>query len=179
MSNNPRHPDFPQFSRWIARKMAAVNTLSPTPATLQAAARENRDEFLSTARENGGRLSAARPRVGRLATLTLLAAADHDTGARPPEMTTARGFKVTLAYDEGKAAGSSSICVLVQCPPELLAVVQGETAYLWNGSERFELGQFDADGKAIGTLPAGIEISLSDFAAGNVKLEEPGPRTDE
>jgi hypothetical protein len=49
----------------------------------------------------------------------------------------------------------------------------GQTAFLWNGSQRFELGQFDADGKAIGTLPAGIEITMSDFAAGHIKLEEP------
>jgi hypothetical protein len=63
--------------------------------------------------------------------------------------------------------------VLVQCPPELIDTVQGETAYLWNGQQRFELGPFDSEGKAIGTLPAGIEISASDFALGNVKLEEP------
>jgi hypothetical protein len=179
MSNDPRHPDFPAFSRWFARKVTAASPVAPNPAVLHAAAREARDEFLSTAHEHGARLSAARPKVGRLVTLTLLAAADHDASTRPPEMTTARGFKVTLAYDEGQTVGRSSICVLVQCPPELLTVVQGETAYLWNGSERFELGQFDADGKAIGTLPAGIEISLSDFAAGNVKLEEPDSPADE
>ena len=63
--------------------------------------------------------------------------------------------------------------MLVQCPPEKVSQVQGSTAYLWNGSERFELGQFDADGKAIGTLPVGVQISISDFALGKVKLEEP------
>jgi hypothetical protein len=93
-------------------------------------------------------------------------------------LTTARGFRVTLAYDEGASQGASSICVLVRCPPELIEAVQGETAYLWNGTERFELGQFDSEGKAIGTLPAGIEISLTDFALGNVRLEEPSPPAD-
>ena len=87
---------------------------------------------------------------------------------------TAKGFRVTLAYDDGTAAEQPSICVLVQCPPDQVAQVQGQTAYLWSGSERFELGQFDADGKAIGTLPAGIQITLSDFTAGTVKLEAPG-----
>src|SRR5262249_25873777 len=143
MSNDVRHPDFPQFSRWLARKLAAANPQARDPVTLHAAAREARNDFLSSASEHRAHVTDARPRVGRLATLILLAAADHDMAARPPEMTTARGFKVTLAYDEGQAKDSSSICVLVQCPPELLAVVQGETAYLWNGSERFELGQFD------------------------------------
>ena len=51
--------------------------------------------------------------------------------------------------------------------------VQGKTVYLRNGAARFELGQFDSDGKALGTLPAGIEITLSDFAKGLVKLEAP------
>ena len=92
-------------------------------------------------------------------------------------MTTARGFRVTLAYDEGESPEQSSVCVLVQCPPAMLPNVQGETAYLWSGTERFELGQFDADGKAIGTLPAGVQISISDFASGKVKLEEPGSPT--
>src|SRR5205807_922341 len=105
MPNDPRHPDFPQFSRWVARKLAAANPLTPDPATLHAAAREARDEFRSTVREHRAHLAGARLKVGRLETLTLLAAADHGASTRPPEMTTARGFKVTLAYDEGPAAG--------------------------------------------------------------------------
>jgi hypothetical protein len=105
--------------------------------------------------------------------LQLLAAADKSDSPRPADLTTARGFRVTLAFEEGGGGDLSSICVLVQCPPELIESVQGETAYLWNGAQRFELGQFDVEGKAIGTLPAGIEISPSDFAMGNVKLEEP------
>ncbi len=90
---------------------------------------------------------------------------------------TARGFRVTLAYDEGTGGNGSSICVLVRAPSELIDEVQGQTAFLWNGTERFELGQFDSEGKAIGTLPAGIEISLSDFVTGRVKLEGPVPST--
>jgi len=42
--------------------------------------------------------------------------------------------------------------------------------------ERFSLGQFDADGKAIGALPSGVHISMTDFASGKVKLEEPDYR---
>src|SRR4051812_37072944 len=82
MSNDPRHPDFPQLSRWVARKLAAVQSVTPNSGPLQAAAREARDEFLSSASEHGAQLSSARKRVGRLAALTLLAAADHDTAAR-------------------------------------------------------------------------------------------------
>jgi len=46
--------------------------------------------------------------------------------------------------------------------------------HLWYGTERFELGQFDAEGKAIAELPAGLEITASDFALGKIKFEEPG-----
>jgi hypothetical protein len=137
---------------------------------LLIAARAARDEMLGT---NSG-IGGARP---NFEVLRLLAAADNSDDSRPPEMVTARGFRVTLAYDEGNGGDPPSICVLVRCPAEVISAVQGRSAYLWNGTERFELGQFDPDGKAIGTLPAGIEISLSDFAMGKVKLEEP-PATD-
>jgi hypothetical protein len=129
-----------------------------------------RFEALITA-ARGARYAAPR----HVETLQLLAAADRSGVARPPELTTARGFRVTLAYDDGPDGESSSICVLVRCPSELIGRIKGETAYLWNGTERFELGQFDADGKAIGTLPAGIQITLSDFSSGRVKLDEPPP----
>jgi hypothetical protein len=140
-----------------------------------AAAREARAEVLNAAASL--RPPAAASRGARIEVLRLLAAADPNA-TRPPELTTARGFRVTLAYDEGgvsAAAEGASICVLVHAPPEQVEAVQGKTAYLWSGNDRFELGQFDTDGKAIGTLPAGIEISLSDFVDGKIKLEEPPP----
>lgn len=173
MSDSALPPDFARFTQWLAKKFAAPVSAAASPGHIEAAAHQARDEFLRTAHEHGSGGSAPPERVGRLETLQLLAAADQDESGQPPQMTTARGFRVTLAYDEGKRPGISSICVLVQCPSELIASVQGETAYLWSGTERFELGQFDADGKAIGTLPAGIEITLTDFKAGRIQLEEP------
>jgi hypothetical protein len=172
MSNNRNIPDFDEFSRWLARREQASPDGAERYQALLSAARAARQEFLESrptmpASDSG---SAA---YGPLEVLQLLAAADGAPNAQPPELTTARGFRVTLVYDEGETAGMSSICVLVRCPPQMIGLVEGETAYLWNSTQRFELGQFDAEGKAIGTLPAGIEISLSDFASGKVKLEEP------
>jgi len=194
MPHDPPRPDFDTFARWLANKgdralparpgaqgsEADPSAASRTAADYQeryqkllAAARVARDEMLRV---------VGIPQTGVLGigedgphheVLQLLAAADKSDSARPPELVTARGFRVTLAYEEGTAPDASSICVLVRCPPELIEMVQGETAFLWNGTERFELGQFDLEGKVIGTLPAGIEISLSDFALGKVKLEEP------
>jgi hypothetical protein len=115
--------------------------------------------------------------IGRREVLSLLAAATDDSSV-PPEMTTARGFRVSIVYGEAPA-GSSSLCVLVQCPAALASKLVGRTAYLWSGDRRFELGQFDPDGRAIGTLPAGIEITASDFQHGAVQLEEPDPPHDE
>ncbi|MGO9263995.1 MAG: hypothetical protein ACLQBA_03755 [Candidatus Binataceae bacterium] len=162
MSSKP--PDFDQFAKWTALKFGARSGNPDRYDELLSAARAARDEMARAAEE---------PLPRNLEVLQLLAAASADEMARPPELTTARGFRVTLAYDEGESPDQSSICVLVQSPPEMIRYVQNETAYLWNGSERFELGQFDADGKAIGTLPAGVQISISDFASGNIKLEEP------
>jgi hypothetical protein len=166
MSSESPPPDFKEFTRWIRNKVDAVPAVPQANQALLAAARSARDQALN--------VRSSSPEQGDLEVLQLLAAASTDETSRPPELMTAKGFRVTLAYDDGSSAENPSICVLVQCPLEQVTQVQGQTAYLWNGSERFELGQFDADGKAIGTLPAGIEITLSDFTTGNVKLEAPG-----
>lgn len=161
MSKDSNAPSFEEFARWLALRTPPPTLNEARYERLRAAARDARDEFLTA------------QRGGHFEVLQLLAAADKSESPRPADLTTTRGFRVTLAFEEGGGGDVSSICVLVQCPPELIGSVHGETAYLWNGAQRFELGQFDAEGKAIGTLPAGIEISPSDFAMGNVKLEEP------
>jgi hypothetical protein len=166
MSSKSPHPDFTEFTRWVRNKVDVAPLRSSAAEDLQPAARVARDHAVSVRSSALG--------LGNIEVLQLLAAASADESSRPPELTTAKGFRVTLAYDDGGSAKQPSICVLVQCPLEWVQQVQGQSAYLWNGSERFELGQFDPDGKAIGTLPAGIEITLSDFAKGNVKLEAPG-----
>ena len=180
MVNESPPPDLHAFTVWLARQLRVPSESASGSryADLLKAARAARDETLLARLSIGGGQTAPVP-IGRIEILQLLAAADKSESVRPPELTTARGFRVTLSYDEGAAPELSSICVLVQCPPELIKVVQGETVFLWNGAERFELGQFDPDGKAIGMLPAGIEISLSDFAVGKVKLEGPPPAAGE
>jgi hypothetical protein len=163
MPDEPKAPDFDQFSRWLATRLSGVAATPDRFDEVRVAAREARTEFLQARQD----LVPAGIEV-----LELLAAADRDESL-PPEITTPRGFRISLAFEEGSDGDLSSIGVLVTCPPALIAEVQGKTAYLWSGSERFELGQFDAEGKAIGTLPAGIEITASDFAFGKVKLEAP------
>jgi hypothetical protein len=168
MVNHSSPPDFQTFTRWLAQTSSTTVSGGMNTSTydkLLAAARTARDETLRS-------MPTALP---QFEDLQLLAAASQEDDGRPPELTTARGFRVTLAYEEGNAPEGASIAVLVQSPSDMIAMVQGETAYLWNGSERFALGQFDADGKAFGVLPAGVEISLTDFTQGNVKLEEPAP----
>ncbi len=171
MSNEPKLPDFNQFSRWLAARLNAQSLGADRYDELQTAAREARDEFLEAGRQAAPR-SESTGSEGSLEVLQLLAAADSDARL-PPEILTPKGFRITLAYDEGSDTEPSSIGVLVNCPPELQGMVEGKTVYLWNGSERFELGQFDAEGKALGVLPAGIEITASDFALGKIKLEAP------
>jgi hypothetical protein len=173
MPHNPQPPDFDQFTQWTAVKFRSRGANANRYDELLTAARAARDENFRAAHLAVSPAVADDGSRSHIEVLQLLAAASVDETRKPPELTTARGFRVSLAYDDGDSPAHSSICVLVQSPPEMLSVVQGRIAYLWNGSERFELGQFDIDGKAIGTLPAGVQISLLDFEMGNVKLEEP------
>jgi hypothetical protein len=175
MSNDHNTPDFNEFSRWLARRFESPTADAERYRALLSAARAAREDFLESRSGMPVSASESAASYGHLEVLQLLAAADKSPSAHLPELTTARGFRVTLVYDEGETPEASSICVLVRCPPQMIKAIEGETAYLWNSAQRFELGQFDSEGKAIGTLPAGIEISLSDFASGKVKLEEPPP----
>jgi hypothetical protein len=172
MPSKPLPPDFEQFAKWAASQSRPRPVNADSYERLLTAARATRDEYLRIV-EAVGPTAMVKESGHHVEVLQLLAAASVEEVTRPPELTTARGFRVTLAYDDGERPEQSSICVLVQCPPEMLTYVQNHTVYLWNGSQRFELGEFDIDGKAIGTLPAGVQISLSDFASGKITLEEP------
>jgi len=174
MADRSSRPEFDQFTRWVASKTATGTPDSPDYQRLHTAARAARDAALWV-RESV--ISPKGARDDRFEVLQLLAAASIEDGRPPPELTTPRGFRVTLAYEDGESPNASSIGVLVQCPRDLLTQMLGGTVYLWNGTQRFELGQFDADGKALGILPAGIQITLADFTDGKVKLEEPGTPT--
>ncbi len=161
MSQESKLPSFDEFSRWLAARLDQPGLRSERYELLREAARGARNEF-----------AQARPAAahGSLEVLYLLAAADKSESSPLPEITTPRGFRVLLAPDEGGGIG-----VLVHCPAESIAALEGKAAHLWFGTERFELGQFDGEGKAIGELPAGVTITASDFALGKIKLEEPLP----
>jgi hypothetical protein len=181
MGSDSVPPGFDAFARWLASDIKGRESAARAAGAARSGSYDRLLAAASAARNEAVSISAAGQSTPHLEVLWLLAAADkpESDSRRPPELTTTRGFRVTLAYDEGSGSEGASICVLVRCPPNLIDKLQGETAFLWNGGERFELGQFDSEGKAIGTLPSGIEITLSDFALGKVKLEEPPPGDDE
>jgi hypothetical protein len=160
-------PSFEEFTRWVAALGRKASAGDP-PAAVLAAARDAREHSLVADQVSSGRLEV----------IELLAAASDDVGL-PTELITARGFRVSIVYGEAAGQKDTSLCILVQCPTELAAQLFGRTAYLWNSQQRFEIGQFDADGRAIGTLPAGIEITTSDLARGAVQLEEPDSPSDD
>ncbi len=169
MSAKRTTSQFEAFARWLAARQPARPAPSEFAASnrfgeLLAEARRARDHAVAGIGDADG---------GHFECLRLLAAADRSGSTVCPEMVTARGFHVALARDEGAVTGPGSVCVLVRSPPELTRSVAGRTAFLWNGAERFEVGRFDADGKAIGTLPCGAEISTSDLTGGRVWLELP------
>jgi hypothetical protein len=165
-------PGFVGYTRWLAKRSQVSDTVGAPSAQLIKAARAARDALEESVEQSNTRERERTPN-GIFESLTLLAAGSDDDVETPPELTTARGFQVTLAYDEGGKQRPSSIGVLVQCPADMIEQLQGKMAYLWNGTERFELGEFDLDGKTLGELPAGIQITVSDFASGKVQLETP------
>jgi hypothetical protein len=166
---------YEDFTAWLARRSRSACAEHQARPVLLRAARAARDATLSA---TTGAAASRWEAGGHLECVQLLAAADGCDTSRPTELVTPRGFRVALAYDEGSDPNGSSICVLVRCPPELVEVITGKTVFLWAGCVRFELGEFDSEGKAIGTLPAGLDISLGDFASGHVKLEAPPLRDD-
>lgn len=165
-------PAFEDFLRFLASRRDSSQRASAPSDRMLAAARAAHEELRSPSLRDQRALRGDPLAKSRIEVLELLAASSGDM-ARPAELLTVRGFRVRLDYRDGTDAEPPSICVLVQCPEEWIASVQGQVAYLWNGAERFELGEFDPDGKAIGTLPAGIEITLADFTAGRIKLDTP------
>lgn len=165
-------PAFETFLRFVSSRYQPREADPTPPARVLTAARAARKELRAANFAGQSAHQACQLGDAHIEVLMLLAASSEGL-ARPPEIVTARGFRVKLDYRDGSDTEPSSICVLVQSPEKWIACVHGRIAYLWNGAERFELGEFDADGKAIGTLPAGIEIALSDFATGRVKLETP------
>jgi len=172
MSRDSSPADIEAFARWVADRVGAPPTGGEAPAMLLAAARAARDEFLLSSQELPAGQAIAAKRGTSMEVLDLLAAASADQDIQLPQLTTAKGFQVTLARDDSGAA-DAAIGVLVRCPAELIGLVCGNSTYLWKGAERFHLGQFDMDGKALGFLPTGTQITAADFSGGKVQLETP------
>jgi hypothetical protein len=167
MTGAPIPPRVAAFARWIARRdRAGADRAAPAPVpeAIIAAARAARAAQLALL--DGG-VAAVGSRI------EVLAASDTGPPGLPQALLTARGFRIALSYDEAEDGTGRSLCVLVQAPPEFAARVNGAEVFLRSGDRRFPIGHFDADGKALGTLPVGFEISPADLAAGRVLLEEP------
>jgi hypothetical protein len=173
MSDSPKQPGFSDFTRWLASLSKPAVEKHPNEMTVNAA-RAARDSFLASWKVPQAATPRQSAEASHVEKLYLLAAADSETNGPPREMTSPRGLRIMFDYQEGSSSRSASICVLVECPSDRVQQFQGKAVSLWYGTERFELGVFDSDGKAIGTLPAGITITAQDFESGAVKLEGPG-----
>ena len=90
--------------------------------------------------------------------IELMAAADTTEDRLLPRMRTPRGFSISPIYRLGAAPGEAPAYLLIECPADLARLVEGETACFFVAGRRIELGQFDADGKVTGALPASIEL---------------------
>ncbi|HEY0801617.1 MAG TPA: hypothetical protein VGD54_12295 [Steroidobacteraceae bacterium] len=182
MPSDSTPPDFKAFARWVASRTSASQSSGESWDALLAASRAARDEVLRTTQLPAVGFAALAAERQNIELLQVLAAATEDKTSLPPELSTAKGFRAALSRDTNMGVAQppsdvarSSIAVLVQAPLDRIAWVQDKTAFLWKGAERFELGQFDADGRAYGSLPVGVDVTLADFTGANIRLEEFGP----
>lgn len=93
----------------------------------------------------------------------LMAAADDSTGVSAPRILTDQGFAITPFYRLGATAGEPPTAVVIECPKGQIENYRERTAYLELGGQLIEVGPFGEDGKAQGTLPAGVKFELESF----------------
>lgn len=162
-------PDFDQFSRWLKAKWDKPRAQAESYSSVYVAAQEARNAFVAGRNDVNALTALPNDVAGSVEVVQLLAAADGDA-VIPPELTTALGFRIHFSFG-GAADQDSLVYVLIYCPSDRVADLTGSSAHLWIANERFAMGQFDAEGKTLGALPAGVSVTAADFLNGTISLE--------
>jgi hypothetical protein len=160
MSHSPNPGSFKDFLRWLAESepTAGADSTPPSPELLAAA---------NLAWRETQSLRAAQPqapgaRVGQRyyqEDLELMAAADLAHGGHPvPRLRTPNGFVISALYKGNSIAGSAPIALLVECPVDSIELFKGLRVQVLAGDRWVEIGAIDADGKATGDLPEGMDF---------------------
>jgi hypothetical protein len=160
MSNSPEPGSFEDFLRWLAesRPSAGAESAPPSSTVLAAAnlAWRETQSLRSEQREELG------PPVGQRTyyeDLELMAAADLDNDGHPlPRLRTPNGFVISTLYGTHRGAGAAPIALLVECPVASIELFKGLRVQVLAGDRWVDIGEIDADGKAIGDLPDGMDF---------------------
>jgi hypothetical protein len=160
MSHDRGAGSFDDFVAWLSTKRQEPQRepkVEPSAAVLTGA-RAAREEFQSLRQQHRQEI-AARVRAGRYyEELELLAAADPDQGRWMPRLRTPNGFAISALYGAHAPPGTPPVALLVECPANLIEVLSGQKVYVSIGGRWIEIGEIDADGRATGDLPPGLDF---------------------
>jgi len=151
MSNSPKPASFDDFLRWLAESSPIpLADSAPPPSDVLAAANLAWRETQSLRSAGQGYYQEH---------LELMAAADLDNGGHPlPRLRTPNGFVISALYGTNSPAGSAPIALLVECPAASIELFKGLHVQVLAGDRWVEIGEIDADGKATGDLPDGVDF---------------------
>jgi hypothetical protein len=160
MSNSPKPGSFEHFLSWLAesKPTTGVDVAPPSSDVLAAAniAWRETQVLKSAQRETLG------PHFGQgpyQEDLELMAAADLDNSGHPlPRLRTPNGFVISALYGTHGTAGTAPIALLVECPLASIELFKGLRVQVLAGNRWVEIGEIDADGKATGDLPDGMDF---------------------
>ena len=160
MSNSPKPGSFEHFLNWLAasRPTPGVDLAPPSSEVLAAA----NIAWRETQSLRSAQRVALGPHFGQgyyQEDLELMAAADLDNGGHPlPRLRTPNGFVISALYGAHSAAGAAPIALLVECPLASIELFRGLRVQIQAGDRWVEIGEIDADGKATGDLPDGMDF---------------------
>jgi hypothetical protein len=160
MSDSSKPGSFSDFLRWLAESKPTTGAdLAPPSSDVLAAANLAWREAQSLRSEQPQALG---PQFGHgcyQEDLELMAAADLDNGDQPlPRLRTSNGFVISPLYGTNRIAGTAPIALLVECPVASIELFKGLRVQVLAGDRWVEIGEIDADGKATGDLPEGMDF---------------------
>jgi hypothetical protein len=160
MSHSHKPGSFEDFLRWLAESKPTTEADLVPPSS----------DVLANAnlawRETQSLRSSQREALGRhfgqgsyQEDVEMMAAADlENVGHALPRLRTPNGFIISALYGTNRTAGTAPIGLLVECPVASIELFKGLHVQVLAGDRWVELGEIDADGKATGDLPEGMDF---------------------
>jgi hypothetical protein len=161
MSDSPQPGSFEDFLRWLAESSPPADAdLAPPSSDVLAAANLAWRETQSL---RSAQWETLGPHFGQgfyQEDVELMAAADLENGGHPlPRLRTPNGFVISALYGTNSmAAGTAPIALLVECPVASIELFKGLRVQVLAGDRWVDIGEIDADGKATGDLPDGVDF---------------------